>query len=78
MVSNYTYPSLANPFPTEMQYELFKSILRHTGKNNAEKPRLDCSEEILIITLLVSVDDDHGFSTQISSNPKFPLKTFSA
>lgn len=70
MVSDYTYPSLekphANPFPTEMQHELFKSILRHTGKNNAENPHLDRSEEISTIILLVSADNDaQRFSTQL-------------
>lgn len=75
MVSDFTYPSLAkphaNPFPTEMQYELSEPILRHTGKNNAENLHLDCSEEITAIWMLVRVDNDYqGFSAQISSNPK--------
>lgn len=83
MVSDFTYPLLAkphtNPFPTEMQHELCKTLLKHTGKNNAENLHLDYSEDISTIMMLGSGDNDNGgFSAQISSNPKLPLKTFSA
>lgn len=63
LVSNFTYPSLARPhdkpFPTEMQLELSKPILWHTGKNNADKLHADFSENI-------DNNQDLEFSAQMS------------